>query len=238
MKERPILFSTSMVRAILEWRKTQTRRTLKKQPNIDPQTGDWLFTFSDGKQEVHPIKEWIDIHVKLRCPYGKVGDRLWVRETFGFHPDYNPPYNFDGPYVYRATDPDWETTENWKWKPSIFMPRHSSRITLEITEIRIERLQDITESDAIAEGVELLDKGRLIPSREYQGLTYKNYEGWKDYSESGTWIEDGRMVQGRFIHAGTCNGPITSYASLWRAINGQDSWQQNPFVWVVSFKMI
>lgn len=216
MKETPILFSAPMVRAILEGRKTQTRRIMKRQPTIDGQTGDWLFTYSDGGQEVSPIEQWIDIQVKLHCPYGKVGDRLWVRETFGAHPDYNPPYNFNQ-FVYRATDPDWETTENWKWKPSLFMPRSASRITLEITDISAELLQDISMRDAISEGIESF---RPVPGDGSPETLYKRYSNVG--GRPGNWIAH----------------PELSFRSLWEKINGPDSWAQNPYVWVVKFKQI
>ena len=120
MKERPILFSTEMVRAILDDRKTMTRRVVKPQP---PE--DW----------------------GVKCPYGKIGDVLWVRETF---------CKYKGDYLYKADfDPltRKEFERDNKWKPSIFMPRSASRISLRITNIRVERLNDITEEDAKLEGV-------------------------------------------------------------------------------------
>ena len=141
-KERPILFSAPMVLAILEGRKTMTRRIIKDQPKIDEQTGDWLWIDTADMQRVRPISEYIDVK-SAHCKYGKPGDRLWVRETFFV----------DGPFIqYRADHPDApnETT----WKPSIFMPRAASRILLEITDVRAERLWDISEEDAAAEGVQ------------------------------------------------------------------------------------
>ena len=138
MKERPILFSAQMVEAILDDRKTQTRRVVKPQP---------VFVAAPNV----PFKtEDADPNGIIRCPHGKPGDRLWVRETFA-------PM-IGGGYVYAA---DY-TAERLKapggsgfWKPSIHMPRSASRITLEITGVRIERLNDISEDDAIAEGVDV-----------------------------------------------------------------------------------
>ncbi len=134
MKERPIIFSTPMVRAILDGRKTMTRRVMKPQP------------------EDYPYHHGLAVYrVAKKCPYGVPGDLLWVRETWatteqaGVHPS-------DAEMVYRATDPDWETMEGWQWRPSIFMPRWASRLTLRITSVRAERVQDITEEDARAEG--------------------------------------------------------------------------------------
>lgn len=125
MKEKPILFSTAMVRAILDGRKTMTRRVCKIQP-IPIITGyDLTATLTAG------------------CPYGKVDDRLWVRETW-------MPGDSAVKYYYRATKP--EQGNYFKWHPSIFMPREASRITLEITNIKIERLQDISAMDIEREG--------------------------------------------------------------------------------------
>lgn len=127
-KERPILFSAPMVRAILNGTKTQTRRACK------------------GQRELSNIHDFqLD-----RCPYGKIGELLWVRETF--LQDTNG-------FIYRA-DGDFEGNAVilGGWKPSIYMPRWASRINLEVTGIRVERLQDISEEDAIAEGVRITDE--------------------------------------------------------------------------------
>lgn len=146
MKERPILFSGPMVRAILEGRKTQTRRVCKEQPSWTDVSPAWL----------------------ARCPYGVHGDRLWVRETWCLaHPDYHDeaegrrlgrPIRPDGWWChYAATDNDVESGDKEgasPWKPSIHMPRWASRITLEVVQVRVQRLQDISEEDARAEGVE------------------------------------------------------------------------------------
>lgn len=150
MKERSILFSAPMVRAIFEGRKTQTRRIVKPQP-----AGAWA---APGK---------------TACPYGATGDRLWVRETWGLDA-YTGDMQFS--IKYRAGGDSYVTERNgsdewvpiyqrymdgcglddkWdRWRPSIHMPRWASRITLEVTGVRVERLQDISEADAIAEGVE------------------------------------------------------------------------------------
>jgi hypothetical protein len=155
LKERPIIFSGPMVRAILEGRKTQTRRVLAKQPT-SPAT---IFT---GIPEIGSLHQFWAIwpsptpdenghHPDDACkfPYGFVGDRLWVRETWQYAD--HAVTNGDPCFVYRATDPDWETMEGWSWRSPIHMPRRASRITLEIIGVRVERLQDISEDDAIAE---------------------------------------------------------------------------------------
>lgn len=130
-----------------------------------------------------------------KCPYGKSGDILWVRETWQY---VDIPDDYTG-YVYKASGGlDWEmSNDEWIWRPSIFMPRAACRIFLQITDVRVERLQDISEADAIAEGVEKL------------GL----YPGY-DISSRGKF-----------------NG-------LWTNINGAESWEKNPWVWVISFKRI
>jgi hypothetical protein len=129
MKERPILFSAPMVRAILDGRKTQTRRIMKIQP--------------DGRGTRCTNVHFEDWHGReLKCPYGWVGDILWVRETWS--------KTDSGKYIYAATNNGF----NPVWKPSIFMPKDACRIRLQITDIRIEKIQDISKEDVIAEGID------------------------------------------------------------------------------------
>ena len=183
MKERPILFSAPMVRAILDGRKTQTRRIVKQKhlPFLENITGNFL----DGKWDQRPF------------PYGKPGDRLWVRETFCYHDDL-------AMYLYKADD-----VTCCKWKPSIHMPRIASRILLEVVNVRVERLNDISEEDAIAEGINL-------PS-PYVGI---GMDGEVIESETISWM------------------PSDYYKELWESINGPGSWDLNPWVWVVEFKVL
>ena len=154
MIERPILFTGDMVRAIIAGHKTQTRRLVKNAAGAFWDHAAYAPVMHGGS-----ISHWQTIHDGhpavggpcVSCPYGQPGDRLWVRETWattgqaGDHPA-------DIRCVYRADDPDWETMDGWKWTPSIHMPRWASRLTLEITTIRVERLQDIMRSDAMSEG--------------------------------------------------------------------------------------
>lgn len=168
MKERPILFSTSMVQAILEGRKTMTRRVVKYKPHKD-------HIYCDGNG------------IAQKCPYGSVGDRLWVRETWAYR-----QWNHDRVYYKADNNLADINREDEKWRPSIFMPRKLSRITLEITNIRVERLQEITESDAISEGI---------------------------------------------IH-NSMNDPKIEFQWLWQSINGIESWEANPFIWVIEFKRV
>ncbi|MHB0973915.1 MAG: ASCH domain-containing protein [Thiobacillus sp.] len=135
MKERPMLMSAPMVRAILAGTKTQTRRVVKPQP------GGLLKLALHLARRGLPI--WFCDGWDGTCPYGQPGDQLWVRETFA-------PMTTG--YAYLA-DPVWRDSPSGRWHPSIHMPRVASRITLEIVSVRVERLQDISESDALAEGV-------------------------------------------------------------------------------------
>ena len=193
MKLRPILFSTPMVQALLEGRKTQTRRVLKMKgcKSFMPPP-DW------GKDAV---QHW----TKGYYPYGKIGDVLWVRETFNTVLDRETKEFLR--YGFKATD----TFVKAVWKPSIHMPFEAARIFLEITDVRVERLQDISNDDAIAEGIAEQDH-ELLP------------KGWKDYMDD---------------HIGVpFTSPKGSFKSLWKSINGLDSWDANPWVWVIEFKRI
>lgn len=157
MKERPILFSALMVRAILADEKTQTRRVVKPQPDIIDSDGNArkykpLEVVLNGELVVMhgPPDDPRDaryVDRPIPCPYGMVGDRLWVRETWAWHPDC-------GGAIYRATDPGWDDNDyGIKWRPSIFMPRWASRLTLEVVSVRVERVQDISAADKEAEGL-------------------------------------------------------------------------------------
>lgn len=191
MTERPILFSGAMVEAILAGRKTQTRRvvTLKNE---------------------HGLPLHYSRIVDHSCPYGKKGDRLWVRETFrcvsvGEYGIASVEYRADGKIV--EIENTREAADLWfdayrdgeKWRPSIFMPRWASRIVLEIVNIRVERVQDISRADAIAEGM-------TEPQRPYS---------------TALWQEE-------------------QYQELWNKINGPRGygWDVNPWVWVLEYKPI
>jgi len=204
MKERPILFSAPMVRAILEGRKTQTRRVVKPQPDAVHSGTPYWFVGGYRLSET--------AHNPLRCPYGQPGDRLWVRETWA-------PLEAAGtPYIYRA-DADEDGSVPYlvhgspvgggvghanphRWKPSIHMPRLASRILLEVVSVRVERLRDISEADAEAEGAPL-ELGEL------ERVTL----GAKARYRSG-------------------------FCRMWSSINGRESWDANPWVWVVEFRMV
>ena len=208
MRERPILFSAPMIQAILSGSKTQTRRLLKAKTLRDLELGHQLgecFALEDPRS--------IDCgYIQSFCPYGQIGDQLWVRESWyqkgtvcRSYPD-DDEYHFFG-HKQAAYVADGDAPKDWtvKKRPSIHMPRWASRIQLEITNIRVERLNDISEQDAAAEGIE-------------------NIQSSPEFSE---WY-------------GTKSGG-NSYAAfkyLWLSINGPDSWAMNPWVWVVEFKVI
>jgi hypothetical protein len=173
IKERPILFSAPMVRAILEGRKTVTRRAIKVQPHIDV-SGNFCVGRSNYGQDGYGkpvIKHFINGH----CPYGKPGERLWVRETY-FINDFRDgeipeAERADCQVLYRADGtPNWEGEEELiRWRPSIHMFRWASRMLLEITDVRVERLQDISEGQAQAEGVQGIPRCRsLFPTDDYR----------------------------------------------------------------------
>lgn len=230
MKTRPILFSAPMVRAILAGTKTQTRRIMNPQPRADqiiPR--DWSKVMQYNPNAIYGDGlGWSAIdssgnNHEFRCPYGQPGDRLWVRETFAAHWMYNdiPPSDARSDRCdqrrsdnrWYAADPDNSlgsdgaaSTLRGKWRPSIHMPRWASRITLEITGIRVERLNDISEEDAKAEGAWGPDDSIVGTVAKYFG-------------------RDPLAVH-----------PSLAYRMLWESINGPGAWDANPWVWAVSFK--
>jgi hypothetical protein len=199
MKERPILFTTEMVRAYLAGKKTQTRRVIKPQPfgwaeHIEPypcdklpgygQPGDWL----QASEYYHKA-----CGLGCKCPYGNPGDVLWWRETWASHsmmsgikPSELPKV---GPFFYRA-DPEINESHYW-WRPSIFMPRWASRIQTPIVSVRVERVQEITEKDARTEGVPGIATHEPYP-RQYRDsfeVLWNVINAKRGYSwESNPWV--------------------------------------------------
>ena len=211
MKERPVIFNSEMVRAILDGRKTQTRRVMAVQPESN-QFGLLRITDSTKRSDIGKY-HWAESNATgthqrsalFSCPFGQGGDRLWVREAY-----QGPLFNFDQMETYLEDTSKFERPEfceyradggktpeyydaddnlRFGWKPSIHMPRWASRITLEITGVSVERLQDISEEDAIAEG-------------------------------------------------GTKHFNIDWFGPLWASIYGVDSWNANPWVWVIAFHRV
>ena len=192
MKERPILFSTEMVRAILEGRKTMTRRIMQKQPTMKHK---FKYICKEKTKGWGALFEWLTdgmtLHEHFKSPYGTIGDVLWVRETWA---EFQGLEDAPTCYVYKA-DGTWDDKVHLidnKWKPSIFMPRSASRISLRITNIRVERLNDITEEDAVREGVEPLENGykqyirtRLDKVTEYASYSFMTL--WESINGKGSW---------------------------------------------------
>jgi hypothetical protein len=193
-----------MVRAILEGRKAQTRRVVKFEHagEVDAwavQDGLWrMGVFGEGGS--------LADMGGIACPYGAPGDRLWVRETWALAKG-TPKKQRANAVQYRATG---DIGPYLRWRPSIHMPRWASRITLEVTDVRVERLNDISEEDAISEGIEELD-GALDEVRLCQRAAAMH-----------TPPEDSRVW----------------FAELWESIHGEGSWAANPWVWVISFRRI
>lgn len=232
MKERPILFSGPMVRAILDGRKTQTRRIVKPQPVPEgssayggtrqgyvwkPETLNRSWNDDDKDPYKNPSQSVMaTAALGVECPYGVSGDHLWVRETWA------APHAFDGhkpSHIPSGTRWHYAASEDrggLLWRPSIHMPRVASRMSLEIAEIRVERLQDISEADAKAEGIR-------------------------------TWTKDGEVE--KFWPCDPCEGDMKcawadlprsateAYRNLWETINGHGSWDSNPWVWVITFSL-
>lgn len=219
MKERPILFNTEMVRAILDGRKTETRRVIKPQLIIFEykDNGILYYDFCGSNRGVVASSSGVyksresatNYFVERHCPYGVPGDRLWVRETWvpvgtakrkdgKLISSDNVIYRADGAKLIKN---DIQYAHGY-WKPSIFMPRWASRIMLEITDIRVERVQDITESGAVV-------------------------EGWPSHKELFPLINTGDKA-------------LTWYRSLWNKINAKRgySFDINPWVWVIKFKEV
>ena len=220
MKERPILFSGPMVKAILEGRKTQTRRIVKQVPHwqhCGKDIMEWGLSgcYTDNGQHWLDIQTEVDdnSHEEIRCPYGKPGERLWVRETWAAWDSVSDleaselecsvgdmvEMGISQAHISYRADPGFHA---YRWRPSIFMPRWASRITLEIVSVRVERLQDISDEDAIAEGVG---------------------------SPVGTPLRYGSVTE---------DWNRRAFASLWQSINGPGSWDANTWVWVVEFKRV
>lgn len=206
MKFIPILFSTPMVKAILDRTKKQTRRVIKHQPS---ETG--VSAFNDGE------------HPQMKCPYGKVGDVIWVRETWRkyYNVDENGNTDFDKEIIeYAADNPPMipemdgdgfqvfnkDGSEKFiSWKPSLFMPKEACRIFLKVKSVRVERLQDIKEQDVKKEGA----------GQEVRQM----------------WLF-GHLQSGRDeIYR-------RSFQRLWESINGPESWEANPWVWVIEFERV
>lgn len=211
MKERPILMSAPMVRAILNGTKTQTRRVVKPQPQFMELGGGPAFLLPRQKQWERYGYVTFDRAAQACSPYGQPGDRLWCKETWCTPEcwDNVKPTDLDPakvPIDY-AADFERDTIILGRLRPSIFMRRWMSRITIEVVSVRVERLQDISEEEAEAEGVE-----------ESLGTPQVECDGQVLHYPDASFVR--------------------SYRKLWDQINGPGAWELNPWVWVVEFRRI
>lgn len=212
VRERPILFSGPMIRAILDGKKTQTRRVIKPQPpqpeQVRAKAGiDFaLFQRDDApgiwyvEGPVWAVRQLMDPPIPTpswTCSYGEPGDRLWVREAWqAYEPEGRP---VEGPCFAASGHHPLCRFEGHLWRPSIHMPRWASRLTLELTDVRVQQVQAISESDAYAEGI-----------------------------ETGTVVQDFGMDHAR-----------PAFRNLWDSLNAKrgHSWESNPWVWALTFKV-
>lgn len=226
MKEYPILFNTEMVKAILDGRKAQTRRPIKGQDIVRQGISHPEWANGEGHAGncwyCHEAEYPEEGSLDFKCPFGQIGDRLWVRETFRpFQPHQEEgvvrgyQYKADNSFNYIPPLAEDEgclinKIDDGKWKPSIHMPRAACRIILEITDIKIERVQDITNEDAQAEGIRFLKKCKYS-QQDWWGIEPDNYD---------------IMMP----------NPKSSFVLLWNSI--YKNWGDNPWVWIVEFKRI
>ncbi|MBS8185745.1 hypothetical protein JOA47_00405 [Klebsiella pneumoniae] len=202
MKERGMIFNGEMVRALLDGRKTQTRRIIKDCTVGSDQISKFI---QIEKKFIGCYPEDVPELIRECCPYGVPGDRIWVREAFA------SGLSTKSTLAYRATHKREDLEDGFydtiKWTPSIHMPRWASRILLEITGVRVERLNAISEEDARAEGI----------------------------------IDGGCLNCGEPEPCGCANpepDATDAFAYLWQSIYGQESWNANPWVWVISFERV
>lgn len=261
IREKGLIFNSEMVRAILDGRKTQTRRIMKLQPKPSKsRPGDFWFSSKKLESMVHvsdlapgnsPIADYHLFIQKHCCPFGAVGDRIWVRETWGvvsheldedgriqpWTPDrpatviHEMPFGngyYSGHAIYAADgDFTWGDDDGYEdgrscWKPSIHMPRAASRILLEITDVRVERLNAISEEDAIAEGM--------------QNVICPCCKGDSEYSTSQYDAETLAVVDE--IPCRACESNRSKFFTLWDSIYGYGQHCIGEWVWVIEFKRV
>ena len=240
MKERPIPMSGPMVRAILEGRKTQTRRVVKWPAGVQAEQIQRVVTapyYGHGMPgEFTPLNACGGVCVEAfkphsyPCPYGVPGDRLWVRETFyidhmsvsegGPLPKEMPDgwdemlyYRADGECCQQIPECRCDEVGKPKWRSSIHMPRWACRLVLEVVSVRVERLQDISEADALSEGVRCKECGYTL-------------------------LDAGIQMDHAVCSKRGKRGAANAFKELWESINGPGSWALNPWVWVVGFKRV
>lgn len=250
-KERGIIFNGEMVRAILDGRKTQTRRVVK----CPATTNDirWVMDIETTPRGKDSYTGWVvecdaPLLLPIACPYGKPGDFLYVRETWAKVFKDEPPYDSDSPFdvEYRA-DTGNRYPGHWpdefkddplcgRWKPSIHMPRKHSRILREIEDVRAERVQDISAKDALKEGIDFTPNAGSyahgFPDRP------KKWDEWSE-SQQKAYVEK----QARPTYISRCNDVeriFKAFRELWDSLNEKrdHGWDKNDWVWVIEFKNV
>lgn len=248
MKERGMIFNGEMTRAILDGRKTQTRRIMKVQPSEDftpmnmaletdykarwytPGVVDKDGYLQPASKEVFGVS---NENEGYSCPFGAVGDRIWVRETWSsdfanYYPNDRVWYAADNNRrldievvdgVRGIYSPESDVHVPFRWRPSIHMPRWASRILLEITDVRVERLNAISPEDAESEGLECTN---------FTG--FGDEPGLPSYPEPDVYFDPLKKQWKEY--------PPEAFAGLWESIYGEGSWQANPWVWVIKFKRV
>jgi len=227
MKERPILFSAPMVKAILAGQKTQTRRLMKPQPEpgryganhptkpsgiigpLEGCLGGGDYHIWRGSRHTACLTESAVYVAERQCPYGEQGDRLWVRETWGLSRGNGHRVLYKADVGTDRWPPTVELTSEGRWSPSIYMPRRHSRITLQVTSVRVDRLQRIRADDVVTEGIDVPPCDFTVPDTP------------------------DRLMQERDDFA------REEFGKLWDSINGKRApWSANPWVWVVGFRRL
>lgn len=246
MSEKPILFNTEMVRAILDGRKTVTRRLVKKKGLCITGRPKWgLARREDGSYWFHVANKNMETVESIMPPY-QPGDILWVREAFAFDTGDPDDECGTGYFVYRS---DYGTTEDdsfppsmFKWRPSIHMPREAARIFLSVTDVRVEKLQDITVDSALREGTPEIEPPPICKSEvSYPNSFPRGFEKW-DKERQDDWFK----TRARATYIGWCDyadGILRKFSSIWnstikRADLQRCGWDANPWVWVIEFEKI
>jgi len=218
MKERPIIFSAPMVRALLDGSKTQTRRIYKMRKHPD---SGCAMTGAELARQLQPVIENV-------CPYGRPGDRLWVKETWSDAGTGSPDlirYRADYPASVLAEFQRMPPPARHPWKSSLFMRRTASRALLVIVSVRMERLQSISKDDAIAEGITVCSELKGRGDRWHCPPHIRR-------------IGEGDRVEDIVCEGGLVEDPREAYRGVWSAINGAGSWEANPWVWVLAFRKV
>ena len=232
VRERPILFSGPMVRAIFAGRKTQTRRVVDPQPQPNGGAG---FVPIEPYRTPNNTWNWViaatghGCRDPFPCPYGVPSDRLWVREAWARGHSLTPASG--DRVIYRAEGEVEDSSSRGPWRPSIFMPRWASRLTLEVVSVRVERLQEIGEQDAQSEGVDVAQRAAAPGDERRRCVHCGKHKNEHVGSANVCFGSNGELYSNRTYRGG--------FAGLWDSINGKRApWVSNPWVWVVEFRKL